>query len=139
MADNGSFFGAVCPERGTTAALVMPHADAQAMNAHLVEISKTVAKGAHAVLVLDGAGWHGAKVLAVPVNITLVLLPPYAPELNPIENVRAYLRANRLAISVFETYEDIVTRCCSAWNFFANDTDTVRSITTRDYTKAVKS
>ena len=50
MADNGSFFGAVCPERGTTAALVMPHADTEAMNAHLVEISKTVAEGAHAVV-----------------------------------------------------------------------------------------
>ncbi|MDZ7709027.1 MAG: transposase, partial [Roseovarius sp.] len=75
-------FGAVCPERGTTAALVMPHADAQAMNAHLVEISKTVAEGAHAILVLDGAGWHGSKALCIPENITLLLPPPYAPELN---------------------------------------------------------
>ena len=132
-------FGAVCPERGATAALVMPNADTPAMSAHLGEISRTVAEGAHAIVVLDGAGWHGAKALCVPDNITLLPLPPYAPELNPIENVWAYLRANRLAISVFETYEDIVTRCCKAWNFFANDTDTVRSITTRDYTKAVKS
>ena len=132
-------FGAVCPERGTTAALVMPNADTQAMNAHLAEISRTVAKGAHAILVLDGAGWHGSKALRIPENITLVLLPPYAPELNPIENVWAYLRANRLAISIFETYDEIVTRCCNAWNFFAHDTATVRSITSRDYAKAVKS
>ena len=61
---------------------------------------------------LDGAGWHAAKALEVPVNITLVLLPPYAPELNPIENVWAYLRANRLAICVFETYQEIVTQYC---------------------------
>jgi transposase len=74
----------------------------------------------------------------VPDNITLLPLPPYAPELNPIENVWAYLRANRLAISVFETYEEIVTRCCDASNFFANDTATVRSITIRHYAKAVK-
>lgn len=131
-------FGAVCPERGATAALVMPQADTAAMNAHLAEISRTVATGAHAVLVLDGAGWHGARALAVPDNITLLPLPPYAPELNPIENVRACLRANRLAISVFETYDEIVARCCEAWNFFANDIDTVRSITTRDYAKTVK-
>ena len=52
---------------------------------------------------------------------------------------RPYLRANRLAISVFETYEQIVTRCCEAWNFFANDTTTIRSITSREYAKAVKS
>ncbi len=88
--------------------------------------------------VLDGAGWHGAGALAVPDNITLLPLLPYAPELNSIENVWAYLRANRLAITVFETYDEIVTRCCDAWNFFANDIDTVRSITTRDYAKTVK-
>ena len=88
--------------------------------------------------VLDGAGWHGAGALAVPDNITLLPLLPYAPELNSIENVWAYLRANRPAITVFETYDEIVTRCCDAWNFFANDIDTVRSITTRDYAKTVK-
>lgn len=132
-------FGAVCPERGTTAALVMPKADTAAMNAHLAEISRTVAEGAHAILVLDGAGWHGSKALCIPENITLLTLPPYAPELNPIETVWAYLRANKLAISVFETADDIVSRCCEAWNFFANDIDTVRSITKRDYAKAVKS
>ena len=46
--------------------------------------------------------------------------------------------ANHLAISVFATYEEIVTRCCEAWNFFANDIVTVRSITTREYVRAVK-
>jgi len=80
-------FGAVCPERGTTAALVMPKADTAAMNAHLAEISRTVAEGAHAILVLDGAGWHGSKALCIPENITLLMLPPYGPELNPIETV----------------------------------------------------
>ena len=138
MAIAGSLFGAVCSERGTTAALVMPNANTQAMNAHLAEISRTVAEGAHAILVLDGAGWHGSKALEVPDTITLLPLPPYAPELNPIENVWAYLRANRLAISVFETYDDIVARCCDAWNFFANDINMVRSITTREHAKAVK-
>lgn len=131
-------FGAVCPERGSTAALVMPNADTAAMNAHLAEISRTVSEGAHAVLVLGGAGWHGAKALKVLDNITLLPLPPYAPELNPVENVWAYLRANRLAISVFETYEDIVARCCDPWNFFDNDIATVRSIAAREYAKAVK-
>ena len=116
----------------------MPNADTAAMNAHLAEISRTVAVGAHAVLVLDGAGWLGSKALEVPDNITLLPLPPYAPELNPVENVRACLRANRLAISVFETYDEIVTQCCNAWNFFANDIATVRSITIREYAKAVK-
>ena len=91
-------FGAVCPERAEAAALIMPHADTQAMSAHLAEIAKTVASGAHALLILDGAGWHGSAELEVPDNITLLKLPPYSPELNPMENVWAYLRANKLAI-----------------------------------------
>lgn len=120
-----------------TAALVMPRADTSAMNAHLVEISGTVAPGAHAVLVMDGAGWHASSALRVPDNITIVTLPPCAPELNPVENIRACLRANRLAISVFDTCEDIVERCCDAWNFFADDPQRIRSLTSREYPKAV--
>ncbi len=83
----------------------------------------------HALLILDGAGWHGSNALIVPDNLSLLTLPPYSPELNPVENVWAYLRANKLAISVFNTYEEIVDACCKAWNFFANDTVAIASIT----------
>lgn len=82
-------FGAVCPARAASAALVLPEANAEMMNLHLQEIGRHVAEGAHAVVVLDGAGWHGAKALAIPDNISLVVLPAYSPELNPIENVLA--------------------------------------------------
>jgi transposase len=128
-------FGAVCPDRAATAGLVLPYANTEAMNAHLAEITRTVAPGAHAVLVLDGAGWHGGKDLVVPGNITLITLPPYAPELNPIENVWQFLRSNKLAITVFDNYDDIVEKCCTAWNFFANDKATVASITTRSWAR----
>ena len=101
------------------------------MNAHLAEIARSVAHGAHALLILDGAGWHGSASLVVPDNISLLTLPPYSPELNPVENVWAYLRANKLAITVFETYEEIVDACCKAWNFFANDPKAIASITSR--------
>ena len=81
-------FGAVCAERGVGAALVLPYANADAMTLHLAEISRQVTSGAHAVLVCDGAGWHqtGGR-LRVAENITLLHLPPYSPELNPVENV----------------------------------------------------
>ena len=97
-------FGAVCAECGVGAALVLPYADAGAMTLHLAEISRQVTLGAHAVLVCDGAGWHqtGGR-LRVPGNITLLHLPPYSPELNPVENVWEYLRANKLSNSVFDT------------------------------------
>jgi transposase len=126
-------FGAVCPARGTAAGLVLPFVNTEAMNAHLAEIARTVAPGAHAVLVLDGAGWHRSTALTVPDNITLLPLPPYAPELNPVENVWAYLRANKLAITVFDTYEEIVDACCKAWNFLADDPKAIASITSRPW------
>jgi hypothetical protein len=128
-------FGAVCPARGTAAGLVLPLVSTGAMNAHLAEIARTVAPGAHAVLVIDGAGWHSAKALTVPDNISLLRLPPYSPELNPVENVWAYLRANKLAITVFNTYEEIVDACCNAWNFLANDPKAIASITSREWAK----
>ena len=114
---------------------MLPFANTEAMTAHLAEIARTVAPGAHAVLVLDGAGWHSARALTIPDNITLLHLPPYAPELNPVENVWAYLRANKLAITVFDSYDDIVDACCTAWNFFANDPEAISSITSRSWEK----
>jgi transposase len=107
------------------------------MSLHLAEIGRQVAPGAHAALVLDGAGYHVAKHLAVPHNVTLVPLPPYAPELNPIENVWEYLRGNKLAITVFESYDDIVDKSCEAWTFFAHDKDRIGSITTRSWASVI--
>jgi transposase len=126
-------FGAVCPERGATAGLVLPYANTEAMTLHLAEIARAVTPGAHAVLVLDGAGWHGGKDLLVPDNVTLLALPPYAPELNPVENIWQYLRSNKLAITVFDNYADIVDKCCDAWTFFADNPVAIASITSRSW------
>jgi hypothetical protein len=80
-------FGAICPQRKTGAAVVMPAVGIEAMNAHLAAISLCVSAGAIAVLVLDQAGWHTSPRLKLPDNIVLLPLPPYAPELNPVETV----------------------------------------------------
>jgi transposase len=80
-----------------------------------------------------GAGFHIAKDLAIPRNITPMRLPAYSPELNPIENVWEYLRGNQLSNTVYETYDEIVTACCDAWNFFADDPERVATITTRSW------
>ena len=111
----------------------MPAANAEAMSLHLAAIGSKVAPGSHAALVLDGAGYHIAAALAIPNNVTLVPLPPYAPELNPMENVWEYLRGNKLAITVFKDYDDIVDQSCQAWNLFANDRERVASVTTRSW------
>ena len=131
-------FGAVCAERGVGAALVMPRCDSEAMTLHLAEISQAVAEGAHALVVLDGAGWHQAGGrLRVPGNISLLHLPPYSPELNPVENVWGYLRANKLSNSVFDTYDTIVDRCCDAWNWLTADPDRVQTVAAATWTKTV--
>ena len=132
-------FGAVCPERAVGAALVLPFANTEAMNRHLAEISHHVRPGAHAVLVLDGAGWHGAKALAIPDNLTLLPLPPYSPELNPVENVWQYLRQNQLSLRVWPDYTAIVESCCKAWNALVATPDRLASITRREWAKAVAS
>ncbi len=102
------------------------------MTLHLAEIARTVRPGYHAVVVLDGAGWHktGGR-LRVPDNISLLKLPPYSPELNPVENVWQFLRGNWLSNRVFDTYDDIVDACCDAWNALAAEPGRIRSIATR--------
>jgi transposase len=127
-------FGAICPSRAAGAALVMPCVNTEAMNEHLKEISINVAPGAQAVLVCDGAGWHrtGGR-LRVPDNITLLRLPPYSPELNPMENVWHYLRENKLCATVWNSYDAIVNACVAAWRFLINDPDRIRSIGTREW------
>ena len=126
-------FGAVCPQRAVAVALVLPFANCQAMNLHLREISRNVSEGAHALLAVDGAGWHIGAELEVPDNITLLIQPPYAPELNPVENVWQYLRQNKLAHRVFQTYEEIVDACCEAWADFTATPDRIASITRREW------
>jgi hypothetical protein len=90
-------FGAVCPVRGAGAALVLPACNTQAMQLHLDEIATKVTPGAHAVVVLDQAGWHKSQALKVPSNISLLQLPPRSPELNPQEKHLA-VHAPELAI-----------------------------------------
>jgi hypothetical protein len=131
-------FGAVCPERAVGAGLVLPYANTEAMGLHLAEISREVTPGAHAVVVLDGAGWHGTPALRTPENLTLLPLPRYSPELNPVENVWEYLRQNYLSLRVWPDYAAIVETCCTAWNALMREPDRIASITRRDWARAVE-
>ena len=101
------------------------------MNEHLAEISRCVSPGAIAVLVLDRAGWHSSPRLEIPDNLVLLSLPPYAPELNPMENIWQYLRQNQLSHRIWETYEQIIEACRTAWNSLVAAPARITSITTR--------
>jgi transposase len=116
--------------------MVLPRCNTQAMNLHLAEIAEAVAPGAHAVLLLDQAGWHTTDKLAVPENITIVPLPAKCPELNPVENVWQFLRDNWLSNRIFQTYDDIVDQCCNAWNKLVDQPDRIKSIGCRQWANA---
>jgi hypothetical protein len=104
------------PRDQRTASLILPACNTEAMNLHLAEIAKAVALGAHAVLLVDQAGWHMSTRLVVPPNITILPLPPKSPELNPVENIWQFMRDNWLSNRVFKCYDDLVDHCCDAWN-----------------------
>jgi transposase len=99
--ESAYLFGAICPSHAKGAALALPLADTYAMQLHLDEISRHVAAGAHPVLLMDRAGWHTTANPDVPDNISPIFLPSRAPELNPVEKVWQYLRANWLSNRVF--------------------------------------
>ena len=111
----------------------MPYANTDALNAHLAEIGRAVEPGAHAVVMLDRAGWHTSLALEVPANITLMPLPPRAPELNPVENVWQFMRENWLSNRVFKNYDDILDHCCQAWNNLVSQPARIASIGTRKW------
>ena len=112
----------------------MPNANAEAMNKHLAEIATQVTPGSHAVLILDGAGWHKTGgTLTVPDNISLLHLPPYCPELNPVENICQYLRQNFLSNRIFDSYDKIVDACCAAWRTLTGLTEKIRQIASREW------
>src|SRR5471032_3063215 len=99
-------FGAICPKDGKGAALILPTCNTEAMNLHLAEIAEMVAPGAHAVLIVDQAGWHMSTRLVVPPNITIIALPSKCPELNPVENVWQFMRDNWVELGAFRRQSD---------------------------------
>jgi len=130
---NAYLFGAICPMRAKGAALMLPFANTDAMQLHLDEISRHVARKAHGVVLMDRAGWHSTAKLKVPKNPTIILLPSRSPELNPVESVWQYLRQNWLSNRVFEDCDAILEAGCRAWNKLIERPETIMSIGWREW------
>lgn len=109
-------FASVNPLTGDSVALVSPTVNTVVMNHHLRHISESVGPEVHVVLVLDQAGWHVARALQMPDNVTLLYLPPYSPELNPVERVWAYLRSHWLSNRAHANYDELFSATSNAWN-----------------------
>nr|WP_193277924.1 IS630 family transposase [Vibrio navarrensis] len=126
-------FGSVCPARGIGEAMVVPWVNKEIMIEHLKQISAITEKGRHAVIIMDGASWHTNDIAEPFSNVSIIKLPPYSPELNPIEQVWSWLRQHHLANQSFTDYEDIVEKVCKAWNRFLDSTDRVSKMCTREW------
>jgi hypothetical protein len=118
-------WAAVEPATGAAVAMITPTVDTALMQQFLAGLAGTLAPDEHAVLVLDQAGWHVAKALEVPANLTLLFLPPYSPELNPAERLWAWLRSHQLANRVYADYQELLTATDRAW--LSLDADTIKS------------
>jgi len=96
---------AVCAATGAASALIMPELNTAVVNLFLEQFSHELPAGVHAVLIWDGAGFHTGKDLVVPVNVSLIRLPPYSPELNPVENLWHYLRSHHWSNREYAGYK----------------------------------
>lgn len=126
-------FGAVNPLTGESSALVAPTVNTNVMNIHLRFISEEAGPNRHIVFVLDRAGWHVAKALDIPENVTLLYLPPYSPELNPIERLWAYLKQHYLSNRIFENEVHLYDQTNAAWNQL--DEERLKTITNTEWIK----
>jgi transposase len=129
-------FAAVRPATGGDFALVLPHVSTAAMNVFLARFAARLPEEEHAVVVLDGAGWHTSNDLRVPGSVTLVPLPPYSPELNPVESVWLYLRERHLSHRLLDDYDAVVEALCGAWKTLTQER--LQSLTSYPYLEQVR-
>jgi transposase len=126
-------FAACRPGTDQAFALALPEATTATMAVFLEHFARQLDPGVHAVLILDRAGWHIAHQLAVPENITLVSLPAYSPELNPVERVWLYLRERFLSHRVLDGYAAVLDAACRAWNALIDEPGRLASLTGYPY------
>jgi len=124
---------AVCPATGQSAGLIMPSMNMAIINDFLIELSRRVRPGVHAVLIWDNAGFHTGKAVSVPANITLLPLPPYSPELNPVENPWHYLRSHHWSLQVYRDYEALKEAAVVAWRADCLVPELVRTVCAAPY------
>lgn len=125
--------GAVCPQTGQAEAILAPHMNTDVMNAFFGEFAKTIDEDVHVVMIWDGAGFHRSHRLQIPDNITVIALPAYSPELNPIENLWHYLRSHHWSNQTYRDYDDLMQTAITAWQASALDPEIIQSVCKATY------
>lgn len=128
----GPRFSVACPETGDAVGHVCDKADVRETNRHLRDVGRVLPEGKHAVMVLEGAGWHRSKDLEIPSNFSLLRLSPCSPELIPIETVSSVLKHRHLANRVFQSADHVRKTVTEAWDTFSHKTEDITRITRRD-------
>jgi transposase len=116
----------------------MPHANTEVMQEFLDRFAATIGEDEHVVMMLDRAGWHQANDLVSPANVTLVPLPAYSPELNPVERVWLYLKQRFLSHRLHADYDAIVDAACQAWNRLTSELGRITSLCSYPWIPQVK-
>lgn len=129
--------GAVCPETGESVGLLTPAINSDWSNVFFEQFTAEVCEDIHVLMLWDKAGFHMANKVKIPANITIVPLPPYSPELNPVENLWHYLRSHYWANRTYADYDDIRHAAADAWRKAALDREIVKSVCCAKYTQRI--
>ena len=124
---------AVCVTTGTASALIMPELNTMVLNMFLEQFARELPKGVHAVLIWDGAGYHTSGDWVVPENVSLIRLPPYSPELNPVENLWHYLRSHHWSNQEYEGYSGLESEAVRSLGVVCGDAEKLKSICNAGY------
>jgi len=125
--------GAVCPQTGQSVGLLAPSLNTDSVNAFFKEFKKETHPGVHVVMSWDQAGFHMSKKVKVPENVTMMPLPAYSPELNPIENLWHYLRSHYWSNRSYADYDDLRLAAVAAWQKSVLDAGLIKSVCRTKY------
>jgi len=128
--------GAVCPQTGISVGLVCPNLNTNSVNAFFREFEKETDPSRHIVMIWDQAGFHTCKNLKLPPNITIIPLPPYSPQLNPVEKLWQYLRRHYWSNRVYKDYDALRLAAVEAWQNTCLDTSKIKSICRTKYVES---
>jgi transposase len=105
------------------------------VNVFLRQFTEEISADVHVLLLWDRAGFHRSKEVKIPENVTVVPLPPYSPELNPVENLWHYLRSHHWSNRTYLDYDDLRLAAVDAWQRVVLDKETVKSVCSAEYAK----
>ena len=129
-------FGAACPQTGQTVGLLAPYLNTDTVNAFFRQFEKEVDSNVHVFMIWDQAGFHTSSLVKPPKNLTIVPLPPYSPQLNPVEKLWQYLRKHYWSNRVYENYDALRSAAIEAWQETCLNNEKIKSICRAKYVES---